>query len=388
MHHPNMRQASTAPSAAAYALQAYLRCIAGQPPSFDHARNLMHEHGMVQFAQEDRVHLAYGYCLDDNARAFLAAVLSLHLDPDLEVARTIADASLSFIERCRRPDGQYHNLMDENGAFTDEVGSQEAFGRTMWACGIAACCAPSQDWRERCTEILRLGFARFDDLTDLRPRAYLALGLAAAVAPERAAPAPTAAKLPQALEGQLRSALVATCERLRERFERHSTLEWPWWEPVLTWGNARLPEAMLRGAAALEDPNLETVGWRSLEFLASATQPQGTFVPIGNDGWFERGGKRAIYDQQPIEACAMVDLWLAASKITGQMQYATKALETFGWFFGANTERFAMVDPSGGCRDGLGHRSFNVNMGAESTLSYLQAHAVMALALRRSTQAR
>ena len=152
-------------------------------------------------------------------------------------------------------------------------------------------------------------------------------------------------------------------------------------------GYARLPEAMLRAAAALEDSDLADAGMRSLAFLASVTHPHDTFMPIGNQGWYERHAERAIHDQQPIEACSMVDVWIAASKLTGRMDYGAKALEAFGWFFGENTERLVMVTANGGCQDGLEPGDVNENLGAESTLSYLHAHAAMALYLKEKNVA-
>ncbi len=337
---------------------------------------------MVQFAQGDQMHLDHGYCLDDNIRAFLAAVLSLQLDSRLDDARFVGNASLDFVERCRRPDGRFHNLMAEDGSFTDEVGSQESFARTVWACGVASRCAPIEEWRKRSVKLLREALERIEDLTDLRPKAYAVLGLAAAIAPKVASLVPPHADLPEALAREAKEVLHSFCDSLREEFERNAQPQWDWWEPLLTWGNARLPEAMLRGAAALSDPELEKVGMRALHFLVGLTQPRDMLVPIGNAGWHERGKERAIYDQQPIEACAMVDLWLAASKLTGRVEYQSKALEAFGWFFGLNSERIVMVTASGGCKDGLGRNEFNVNMGAESTLSYLHAHAALATSLQ------
>lgn len=342
----------------------------------------MHEYGMVQFAQGDRVHLDHGYCLDDNARAFLAAILSLHLNPRLEDAQVVGDASLDFVECCRRSDGRFHNLMAEDGSFTDEVGSQESFARTVWVCGVASRCAPVEEWRTRSVKLLKEALERIEDLTDLRPKAYVVLGLAAAIAPESASLVPPRADLPESLARDAKEVLKSFCDSLREEFERHAQPQWDWWEPLLTWGNARLPEAMLRGAAALSDPALEKVGMRGLHFLVEHTQPRDMLVPIGNAGWYERGKERATHDQQPIEACAMVDLWLAASKLTRRPEYQSKALEAFGWFFGLNSERIVMVDARGGCKDGLARNAFNINMGAESTLSYLHAHAALATSLQ------
>ncbi|HEV2037830.1 MAG TPA: hypothetical protein VGQ96_04410, partial [Candidatus Eremiobacteraceae bacterium] len=67
-------------------------------------------------------------------------------------------------------------------------------------------------------------------------------------------------------------------------------------------------------------------------------------------------------------------------------EYESKALEAFSWFLGLNTDRLALADPeSGGCRDGLERGKLNTNMGAESTLSYLHAHAALAAHFHQKT---
>ncbi|HXW51038.1 MAG TPA: hypothetical protein VEJ41_03515, partial [Candidatus Acidoferrales bacterium] len=223
-------------SGMAAALQPYLDCLAGTPPPFEHARALTHEHGMVQFALGDRLHLEHGYCLDDNARAFLAALLCLQLKPDLAAAREVGEAGLSLVERCRRDDGRFHNLMAEDGSWLDEVGSQESFGRTVWACGVGARCADQADWRARCTRIVAQALPRLEDLVDLRPKAYAVLGLAAALSPQAASPAQPTADLDPGLEAPIRTALVALSESLLQRFYDVAEPGWEWWEPWLTWG--------------------------------------------------------------------------------------------------------------------------------------------------------
>jgi hypothetical protein len=352
--------------------------VAGRPARFTHALRLLGEHGIVQFASGREPDLTHGYCLDDNARAWLAASLSLRLDDKAPGVQAVGEAALASIRRCRRPDGRYHNLYDRDGRFTDEVGSEESFARTVWACGVAACCAPLAGWRTVALELLAAALPQVPNLTYLRSRAYCILGLAAAVAPERTAPVTPVSDLPSQTRQAARRILASLCQDVAREFRKRATAHWPWWEDSLTWGNARLPEALLRGCAALSDPGLGEAGLEALTFLEGVTQSEGMFVPIGNRGWYEEGKVRARYDQQPIEACAMVDAWLAAAVVSGDSAHVGKALEALGWFFGLNTEGLVLVAPDGGCRDGLGVGECNRNMGAESTLSYLHAHAVLA----------
>jgi hypothetical protein len=360
----------------------------GQLPLFAHCRRMTDHIGIVQFARGAQPDLDFGYCLDDNARAFLVSLTALSLDPKLHDARVIGETALGFMEKCRRSDGRFHNLMAQDGSFTDEVGSSDSLGRMVWACGIAAACAPQASWRERAARLLESALDIHDTLLHLMPRSYAILGLAAATAPDKASPIPaTRNVLEAATRKRALQILEKFCSALVLEFERNASADWQWFAPRLTWGNARIPEALLRGAAAANRPDWQDIGMKALTFLASITQPESTFIPIGNHGWFERGGERAVYDQQPIEACAMVDAWLAAAALTDKLEYEGKALEAFSWFLGLNTGRTPVVEPSsGGCHDGLKPSEVNANMGAESTLSYLQAHANLAAAFRRKYQ--
>ncbi len=357
--------------------------VDGKPPALTHCIEMLEQHGMVQFADGAIPDLDFGYCLDDNARAFLSATIILSLDPKLDDARVLGEAALRFMEACERPDGRFHNLMSADGSFSDEVGSPDSLGRLIWACGIAATCATSAEWRKRAAKLLQSALRHADELHTLHPAAYAILGLAAAVKPDAAAPIPPQEGMEQAEVVSAKQELVRLSGFLTSELRANADQAWQWFEQQLTWGNARQPEALLRAGAALDDAQLRHDGMRTLEFLASITHKDDMFIPIGNQGWYERGKTRAIYDQQPIEACGMVDAWLAAARLTDPLKYESKALEAFSWFLGLNTDRLALVVPEiGGCRDGLGRGELNMNMGAESTLSYVHAHASLAAHFR------
>ncbi len=375
------------PAHGALALSSALK---GEPPSFSHCRELLDRFGMVQFAIGAEPDLAFGYCVDDNARAFLASTLALHLRPDFEDARVVGEAALEFLERSQRADGLFHNLMDEQGAFTDEIGSEDSFGRALWACGVASRCAPVPEWRARSIALLAAALKHVEAMRWLRPRAYAVLGLAAAADPEKGSLFPAMGEgFDAPLQASVLAALHGQCSRLAREFQENAVAHWQWWEPQLTWGNARPAEALIRAAAVTADAGASSLGLQALRFLASVTQERDTFLPIGNEGWYERGGPRAVYDQQPIEACGMVDAWLAAARVTGDAAYRTKALEAFGWFLGLNSEGLVVAEVAqGGCHDGLRRGGLNPNMGAESTLSYVHAHTAIAGAFRDVPAAR
>jgi len=125
----------------------------------------------------------------------------------------------------------------------------------------------------------------------------------------------------------------------------------------------------------MDHEEMVSVGLQSLEWLASLqTGEDGSFVPIGSNGFYNRGGPKADYDQQPVEACAMVSACLDAHRATGQVRWTQRARAAFDWFLGNNALKEPLYDPAtGGCRDGLHRDRVNQNQGAESTLSFLMA---------------
>ena len=390
--------AAVAPPGVGPAMRLLSQAVAGLPPPLGHCISLLDRQGMVQFACGAAPDLRYGYCLDDNARAFLVANLVLDLEPDNGDARRLGEASLRFAERCRRADGSFHNLMRADGSFSDDVGSQDSLGRLIWACSVALSVSrvPSVDWRSRAGNLLSSALEHVESLTDLRPKSYAILGLAALasalgpVSGDGMAPPHGDGITPRgegiADASRTHDLLVRLCDSLARALDRSARDDWFWFEPELSWGNARLAEALLRGGAALGDQTLRARGLQALRFLSSVTHHSDVFVPIGNRGWFPRGATRAIYDQQPIEAATMVDAYLAAARLTDPLEYESKALEALAWFLGLNTRALNLVDPrSGGCHDGLAADSMNANMGAESTLSYVHAHATLAAHFRRTT---
>jgi hypothetical protein len=140
----------------------------------------------------------------------------------------------------------------------------------------------------------------------------------------------------------------------------------------MTYDNARLCEALVRAGAVLDAPELLAVGRTMLDFYAAVTIEDGTYVPIGNAGWYARGGTRARFAQQPLEAAALVDAAAAMLSVTEDERYRALVRAGYEWYFGRNLRGATLVE-SGGCRDGIGEHAINENMGAESTLAYLMS---------------
>lgn len=345
-------------------------------PSLVHFNRLMGDRGIIQFTQGRTPDLDSGFCLDDNARALLVAVAYLRAGQPDPVAERMGDICIAFFADASRDAPCYHNVMDKSGAFTDECASPESVGRLIWALGVTATCAVNDRWRAAAWQQLANISHAVGALTSTRARAYAMLGLAAIVDPDAASPVSPVPEraVDAAVRRWARETLYAMAASIRFEFLRSAQAGWLWWEPELTYDNARLPEAMLRAASALREPSFAETGLASLRFLQEVTQPAGMFVPIGAPGWYRKGGERPIYDQQPLEAAAMVDMFLAAERWQNDASYRRDAQVAFEWFTGKNVNGIPLADEDvGSCHDGLTPDGLNQNMGAESTLAYLQA---------------
>ena len=131
----------------------------------------------------------------------------------------------------------------------------------------------------------------------------------------------------------------------------------------------------------IEDAQATEIGLRTLDWLSQLQRaPRGHFRPIGSNGFYRRGEQRADFDQQPIEALAMVSACAEAYRTTEDPRWLNEARLAFEWFLGRNDLGLELYDPStGGCYDGLHEDRINENQGAESTLAFLLSLAELNL---------
>jgi uncharacterized protein YyaL (SSP411 family) len=157
-------------------------------------------------------------------------------------------------------------------------------------------------------------------------------------------------------------------------FEKHSASGWRWFEGILSYCNARVPQALFEAYRVTGDKRFLRTALRSFDFLCGKTFLRSTFVPIGQDGWCRPSGVRALFDQQPVEAGAMTEAAMSAYTATGERRFKRIALNSFNWFFGNNlTGETVYNAENGGVFDGIAQNTINENQGAESLLSYLLA---------------
>jgi hypothetical protein len=332
-------------------------------PSLEHVVALSDDVGIVQHALESVPNRATGYCTDDVARAFIVALMRLRLYPEDLSARRLASLYLAFLHDAQVPDGRFHNFMNYQRAWVDEAGTHDSYGRAIWALGYGVRFAPTAAWRRVSRQLLDRALLSIERLEFARGQAYAILGLVHAY---------LADKRPQ--DGR---AMRALANELVARYDEMHDPAWEWFETEMTYDNARLPEALLRAGAALGDERFSGAGAKTLAFLESVVFERGIFVPIGNEGWYVRGGSRPRYAQQPLEAAAMVDAELAAFDTSRNPERLAAAETAFAWYYGKNSVG-VMLAQGGGCYDGLHEEGPNRNMGAESTLAHLAAAYALA----------
>jgi glycosyltransferase involved in cell wall biosynthesis len=324
--------------------------------------------GIVQhavFSVPDRHH---GYCVDDNARALILMVRLAALGADAPArVDELATLYAGFVQHAWNSDaGRFRNFMAYDRQWLEPVGSDDSFGRTFWALAetVRVGRADLKVWAASLIDRVRPQLRAFDSPRTL---AFLVLGLSAQCAAHPG-------------DDATRALLSELAHRLARQLRCERTPVWCWFEQRLSYDNARLPEALLRAGVALGDKTLVRPGLESLEWLCQIqTAPSGCFRPIGSESFgHEPYGQPQPFDQQPLEATATLDACCAAYDATGDGIWMDRAVQAYNWFLGENDLGACMVQPDGGCYDGLTPNGPNLNRGAESLLSFQMATLRMA----------
>jgi hypothetical protein len=329
-------------------------------PPLAHLRLLTDDTGVVQFANWSVPDPHYGYTLDDNVRALLVVLGYHHSGAERDAAAALAARYLAFIRWAQLPDGRFHNELSYDRRWLDDVGSEDALGRTVWALAVAAALPITDSLAGAAAELLARALPHVPGLRSLRARGYALIGLAHLVR----------AGHPYGDAALLR----AMADGLLDDLDGNAEPGWTWFEPVLAYDNGRLPHALFLAGAVLHDVRYIAAAQATLEFLLGSVVEGEIVVPIGQAGWFRRGQPPARYDQQPIDAASLAEVCATAALVVDDPSYARVAYSAWRWFHGANSEGLVVCEPlTGGCHDGLGKANVNHNQGSESTLAYLQA---------------
>ena len=328
-----------------------------------HVDRLTDSTGMIQHAVYGLPNRREGYCIDDNARALLLAVLACRNNKHNETALRLLPVYLGFVHYMQTENGLFRNFMLYNKVCPEEHGSEDSFGRTVMALGYLVKEGPTRPYIKIGEEIFMRAYPQISSLTSLRGIANALIGLSLFVQ----------FNYPDDLK---REQVAALADKMMNMYAANCTPDWQWFEPILTYDNAIMPLALLHAYELTGNEACLSVALESMHFLESKVFHEGILRPVGNKGWWEKGQKQgARFDQQGIDVMAMVLYYEQAWKVTRDEQYLTRLYQCFQWFHGANDLEMALYDPeNGGCADGLQAEGINQNQGAESTLAYWISH--------------
>jgi len=327
----------------------------------DHIKRLTDDTGIIQHAKFGIPNLKDGYCLDDNARALLMALMTYRQKKD-PLALELSSIYISFIDYMQNKNGTFRNFLSFKRNFLDKVGSEDTFGRAIWALGFLLGNAPNDAYYQIGRLIFFNASPNFDKLQSVRNIANTMVGISYYLRNNSS-------------DDSMTERLRNLAYKLINQYEEHSSADWKWFESLFTYDNGMLPLALLHAAEILNDDKITETALESMNFLTEITFSNGYLSLIGNENWYKKDGKRSVFAQQPIDAQAMVLMFHQAFNLTKDKEYLNKLFTSFMWFLGENDLRIGLFDfETKGCCDGIERYGVNRNQGAESSLAYLISH--------------
>lgn len=328
-----------------------------------HLRKLTDDFGIYQFAILDEPDPNWGYTLDDNARALIVVSL-YHRIHGGKADEGLAKIYLKFLENAVKSDGGFENYFTNERQPHQERNLNEnledAEARALWALAIAATSKLPINLKKRATTLLHNQYKKFTKVKSPRAVAFHIKALSTWLALGKNE---TATKL-----------INKYANFLLDRFNDNATNDWQWFEQSMTYSNAVLPEALLLAYKVTGNYSYFKVGKAALDFLTKQSFHGEICEPVGQGGWFKKGEKKEIFDQQPEEVSSLVLALRTMFDLNGDITYQHQMVQVFSWFLGNNLlNQVVYSQMTGGCYDGIGEGEINLNQGAESTISYLLA---------------
>ncbi len=344
------------------------------PFLLDHIKRMTDDTGIIQHAKFGIPNLKEGYCLDDNARALLM-VLMAYKQMKHPLALELSPIYLSYIHYMQNEDGSFRNFLSFRRDYLDEQGSEDSFGRAIWALGYLLGNAPNDAWFQSGKEIFFDAAPNFEKLQSIRSIANTIIGMCYYLQSS-----------PQD-EGMTERLRIMTW-RLVNQYRQHKSDNWHWFEELLAYDNAILPLALLHAAGILNDEAIEKTAMESMQFISCITLKDGCLSLVGNQTWFKKNDTPSRFAQQPLDALAMVLMYRQAYHLTRNKKHLDDLYTSFMWFLGENDLRMSLYDfETKGCCDGFENDGINRNQGAESSLAYLISHLTVLQAYEEFYQA-
>lgn len=338
----------------------------------DHLLRMSDHTGIFQHAIYTVPNYHEGYCTDDNARAFILTVLLEGDAGALPGLAPLASSYLAFLWYAFDANtSRFRNFMNHHREWIERAGSEDSHARALWAVGTALGRSQNEGHRNLCALLFQRGLPPVTRFSSPRAWAFALLAIheyLRTFSGDR-----TVALMREALAG-----------RLVALFHANATPDWQWFERSATYDNAKLSHSLILSGHWTGQKEMLEIGLKSLRWLLKAqTAAAGHFAPIGCHGFWTMGGEKARFDQQPLEAHAMVSACLEAYAATQDAFWQSAALRCFEWFLGRNDLGLPLYDAkTGGCRDALLQDHLNQNQGAESSLAFYLARTELTQADR------
>lgn len=329
--------------------------------NLNHLLNLTDSTGILQHATYNIPNRKEGYTTDDNARALLVAILNRNMFQD-HASINLINIYLSFILHAFNEEtGLFRNFMNYDRTWTETTGSEECNANVLFVLGYLIKNPPF----DPCLGIAKTLFDKVINNTMVfkSPRAFALILMGCIFYLDRFSGA-----------REVRRFCRNFAERLSELYKENADESWKWVEPIATYSNGRLPQALLAAGKFFKNKEYIFQGLECLNWLYDVQYDRDNkhISLIGNNGWLVKGKEKTKYDQQPVEIPALIDACYQSFQITHDKEWITKISVIFSWFLGNNDRHEHLYDYiTGGCFDGLSSSVTNQNQGAESTISWL-----------------
>ena len=325
-----------------------------------HIRRLTNPVGIAQHAKFATPDYNHGYCLDDNSRALMLAGLSNRVYP--HSCDKLIDTYLAFIHYMQRDNGQFGNFLAFDHQFLDKYGTQDAFGRTIWALGSLMYNDDRKHVQQLLKEIVDKAYPQISDIKSLRAAAYALCGLVYMFHSKQ-------------YKKDLIQEIYLLADFISNEYEKSATDEWLWYEEIISYDNAIIPYSLMLTKGILFEEKYLMYSLDSAAFLDEIIFKNDKLELIGNAGWYKKNGSKSCVGEQPIEIPSLILMYHKLAEINNAPKFYGKAKDCFNWFYGNNRLNAVIYDASTkGCRDGIDKDAVNQNQGAESTISYWLAH--------------
>lgn len=351
----------------------------------DYLKLLTDDVGIIQHTNLGVPARHYGYSTDDVGRALVALTQLIDNQKKAEEFWKLITTYLSFLEHAQTDTGHFHNFISYKREFLDEKGSEDTLGRAIYGLGhVVSCPYLSKNIRTLAHTLMSRARPEMEKLNYPRAKAYAMCGLYEMLRTDVDTDEfesvfnsrRDAVKSVDSLvsKNTFESIFVSHANSLVDLYEANHKEDWNWFEPTVTYSNAKLSESLLLAYNYTKDRTYRKVGLDTLDFLTEIQWNGDFFDIVGNQGWYSYNGEKPVFDQQPIEAGYLTQAYVSAYEIVRDRKYLELARYSFEYFLGRNRLQTVMYDYStGAVCDGLNRDGMNCNQGAESVICFLMA---------------